>query len=59
MKISFDEILSPDVLLYAGTQNSSNVSNWGRFGPKCTFFDFDLENDGQGHTFSRSNNNSE
>jgi hypothetical protein len=26
----------------------------GRFGPKCTFSTFDLENDGQSHTYSRS-----
>jgi hypothetical protein len=29
MKISFDEILPPNVLLYAGTQNSSNISILG------------------------------
>jgi hypothetical protein len=29
MKISFDEILPPDVLLYVGTQNSSNISILG------------------------------
>jgi hypothetical protein len=29
MKISFDEILPPDVLLYAGTRNSSNFSILG------------------------------
>jgi hypothetical protein len=40
MKISFDEIFPPGVLLYAGTQNSSIFFDfWGRFGPKCTFFD--------------------
>jgi hypothetical protein len=50
MKISFDEILPPDVLLYAGTQNSSNFSILGVFWTKMYF----LENDGQGHTFSRS-----
>jgi hypothetical protein len=49
MKISFDEILPSDSLLYAGTQNSSNFSILGpiggRFGSKCTFSTFDLEND--------------
>jgi hypothetical protein len=54
MKISFDEILPPDVLLHAGTQDSSNCSISGRIGPKCTFSTIDLENDGQGHTFSKS-----
>jgi hypothetical protein len=39
MKISFDEILPPCVPLNAGSQNSSNFSILGRFGPKCTFFD--------------------
>jgi hypothetical protein len=37
MKISFDEILPPDVL-YAGTQNSSNISILGAFWTKMYFF---------------------
>jgi hypothetical protein len=55
MKISFDEILPPDGLLYVGTQNSSNFLILGVFWTKMYCFStFDLENDGQGHTFSRS-----
>jgi hypothetical protein len=38
MKISFDEILPPDVLLYAGTQNSSDFSILGAFWTKMYFF---------------------
>jgi hypothetical protein len=38
MKISFDEILPPDVLLYAGTQNSSNVLILGAFWTTMYFF---------------------
>jgi hypothetical protein len=38
MKISFDEILPPDVLLYAGTQNSSIFSILGAFWTKMYFF---------------------
>jgi hypothetical protein len=55
MKISFDEILPPDVLLYAGTQNSSNFFDFGGvLDQNVLFSTFDLENDGQGHIFSRS-----
>jgi hypothetical protein len=38
MKISFDEILPPDVLLYAGPQHSSNFSILGAFWTKIFFF---------------------
>jgi hypothetical protein len=51
MKISFDEILPPDVLLYAGTQNSSNL---GVLDQNVLFSTFDLENDGQDQIVSRS-----
>jgi hypothetical protein len=56
MKISFDEILPPAVLLYVETQNSSFFFDFGRrFGPKCTFFStFDLENYCQRQIFPRS-----
>jgi hypothetical protein len=54
MKISFDEVLPPDVL-YAGTQKSSNISILGGvLDQNVLFSTFDLENDGQCHTFSRS-----
>jgi hypothetical protein len=54
MKISFDEILPPGVPLNAGTKNSSHFSILGVFWTKMYFSTFDLEKDGQGHTFSRS-----
>jgi hypothetical protein len=55
MKISFDEVLPPDVLLYAGSQNSSNVSILGGvLDQNVLFSTIDLENDGQGQTVSRS-----
>jgi hypothetical protein len=55
MKISFDEILPPDVLLYVGTKNNSNISILGAFWTKMYFFrPFDLENYCQGHIFPRS-----
>jgi hypothetical protein len=55
MKISFDEVLPPDVLLYAGTKNSSNDSIFGGvLDQNVLFSTFYLENDGQGHAFSRS-----
>jgi hypothetical protein len=55
MKISFDEILPPGVLLYVGTQNSSFFSILGGvLDQNVLFSTFDLENVGQGHTFSRS-----
>jgi hypothetical protein len=38
MKISFGEMLPPGVLLYAGTQNSSNFSILGAFWTKMYFF---------------------
>jgi hypothetical protein len=38
MKISFDEILPPDVPLYVGTQNSSFFSILGAFWTKMYFF---------------------
>jgi hypothetical protein len=38
MKISFDEVLPPDVLLYVGTQNSSFFSILGAFWTKMNFF---------------------
>jgi hypothetical protein len=38
MKISFDKFLPPGVLLYAGTQNSSNCSILGAFWTKMYFF---------------------
>jgi hypothetical protein len=44
MKISFDEILPPDVLLYAGTQNSSNFLIFGGvLDHNVLFSTFDLE----------------
>jgi hypothetical protein len=54
MKISFDDILPPDVLLNVGTQNSSFFSILGAFWIKMYFFDFDLENYCQGQIFPRS-----
>jgi hypothetical protein len=55
MKISFDEILPPDVLLYLATQNSSNISILGGVLDQNVFFStFDLENYCQGHIFPRS-----
>jgi hypothetical protein len=55
MKISFDEILPPDVLLYAGTQNSSNNSILGGVLDKNVLFStFDLKKYCQGHIFPRS-----
>jgi hypothetical protein len=55
----FDEILPPDVLLYAGSQNSSNFSILGGVLDQNVLFstfdlENDLENDGQGQTVSRS-----
>jgi hypothetical protein len=38
MKISFDDILPPDVPLYVGTQNSSFCSILGAFWTKMYFF---------------------
>jgi hypothetical protein len=38
MKILCDEILPPDVLLFAGTQNSSHFSILGVFWTKMYFF---------------------
>jgi hypothetical protein len=38
MKISFEEVSVPDVLLYAGTQNSSNFSILWAFSTKLYFF---------------------
>jgi hypothetical protein len=53
--LSFDEIVPPGVPLSAGAQNSSHFSILGVFWTKMFFFStFDLENDGQGHIFSRS-----
>jgi hypothetical protein len=55
MKISFDEILPPGVPLNAGTQCSSHFSiSGGVLDQNVLFSTFDLENDGQGHIFSRS-----
>jgi hypothetical protein len=54
MKISFDEILPPDDLIYAGSQNSSIISILGVLDQNVLFSTFDLENDCQGHTFTRS-----
>jgi hypothetical protein len=55
MKISFDEILPPDVRLNAGTQNSSNISILGGvLDQNVLFSTFDLENYCQGQIFSRS-----
>jgi hypothetical protein len=60
MKISFDEILPPGVLLYAGSQNSSNFSIFGGvLDQNVLFSTFDLQNDGQGQTVSRSKIKSE
>jgi hypothetical protein len=50
MKISFDEILPPDVLLYVGTQNSSFFSILDQ---NVLFSTFDLENYCQGQIFPR------
>jgi hypothetical protein len=40
MKISSDEILPADVLLYVGTQNSSFFSILGVLDENVLFFDF-------------------
>jgi hypothetical protein len=55
MKISSDEILPPDVLLYVGTQNISFFPILGGvLDQNVLFSTSDLENYCQGHTFSRS-----
>jgi hypothetical protein len=56
MKISFDEILPPDVLLYVGTQNSSffRFVGGGVLDENVLFSTFDLENYCQGQMFPRS-----
>jgi hypothetical protein len=55
MKISFDEILPPGVPLNAGTQNSSYFFDFGGvLDQNVLISTFDLENDCQGHMFSRS-----
>jgi hypothetical protein len=54
MKISFDEILPPDVLLYVGTQNSSFFDFGGVLDQNVLFSTFDLENYCQGQIFPRS-----
>jgi hypothetical protein len=60
MKISFDEILPPDVLLYAGTPNNSNISILGVvLDQNVLFSTFDLENYCQGHIFQGHNTKSE
>jgi hypothetical protein len=60
MKIWFDEILPPGIPLNAGSQNSSNFSILGGVLDQNVLFSaFDLENDGQGHIFSRSKIKSE
>jgi hypothetical protein len=55
MKIPFEENLLSDVRLYVGTINNLNLSILGGVLIENVLFStFDLENDGQGHTFSRS-----
>jgi hypothetical protein len=55
MKISFDEILPPDVLFYVGTQNSSFLFDFGGvLDQNILFSTFDLENYCQDQIFSRS-----
>jgi hypothetical protein len=55
MKISFDEILPPDVLLYVETQNSSFFFDFGGvLDQNVLFSTFDLENYFKGQIFPRS-----
>jgi hypothetical protein len=55
MKISFDEILPPDVPLYVRTQNSSFISILGGvLDQNVLFSTFDLENYCQGQILPRS-----
>jgi hypothetical protein len=60
MKILFDEILPPGVLLYAGSQNGSNISILGGvLDQNVHVSSTDLENDGQGQQFQGKNIKSE
>jgi hypothetical protein len=54
MKISFNEILHPGVLLYVGTQNSSFSFDFGGvLDQNVLFSTIDLENNCQGQIFPR------